>query len=304
MISSRVTNATLSSGVMAGLQSSLARLQQTQEQLSSGRRLTRPSDSPVDTVTAMQLRAERQRTDQLSRNIDNGLSWLGTADQALTQASSLLVRVRQLVVAGGNATNGQAERDALADEVDQLRASLVAVANTQYVGRPVFAGTQDTAVAFDPLSGTYLGNLATVNRSVATDPASGRVAVSVTGPEAFTTLLADPSDPTGAGVLERIGAALRAGDPTVLGTQLAGLDTASDALRSAHSVIGARTNRLLGLQEAAGIRSDAVSAQLSTIEGIDLAKTITDLQIQQTAYQAALGAAAKVVPPSLMDYLR
>lgn len=300
----RVTPATLNSGVMAGLQSSLSRLQQTQEQLASGRRLSRPSDSPVDTVAAMRLRAERKQSDQLSRNIDDGMSWLNTTDQALGQTSAVLNRVRSLVLAGANGTNGPDERRAMAAEVDQLREAMMGIANTQYLGRPVFAGTQDTAVAFDPATGAYAGNAATVKRTISPDSASGTLSVSVPGDQAFTTLLHDPSDQAGAGVLTRISNALRSGDITALGTALTHLDSASETLRSTQSTVGARTNRLLSVQASGEVRADAVAARLASVEGIDLAKTITDLTLQQTAYQAALGAAAKVVQPSLMDFLR
>lgn len=300
----RVTPTTLSSGVMAGLQSSLSRLQQTQEQLSSGRRLNRPSDSPVDTVAAMQLRAEQKQSEQLERNIDDGLTWLGTADQALSQTTTALNRVRQLALAGANGTNGPAEREAMAAEVDQLRSGVLGVANTQYLGRPVFAGTQDVSSAFDPATGAYAGNSATVNRTVSSDQATGKLAVSVPGDQAFTTLLSDAADPAGAGILARISAALRSGDAAGLQAGLADLDTASEAVRSTQSIVGARTNRLLSVQASGAQRSDAVATQLASVEGIDLAKTITDLSLQQTAYQAALGAAAKIVQPSLMDFLR
>ncbi|WP_406833082.1 flagellar hook-associated protein FlgL [Pedococcus sp. KACC 23699] len=301
---SRVTPATLNSGVMAGLQSSLSRLQQTQEQLSSGRRLSRPSDSPVDTVAAMTLRAQSKQADQISRNIDDGMTWLNTADQALGQTSTVLNRVRSLVLAGSNSTNGPDERRAMAAEVDQLREAVLGMANTQYLGRPVFAGTQDTATAFDPTTGAYAGNSTAVQRTVSADSASGTLAVSVTGDQAFTTLLHDPSATGGVGVLDRISAALRSGDATALGTALTDLDTASESLRSTQSTVGARTNRLLSVQANGAVRSDAIAAKLSGVEGIDLAKTITDLTLQQTAYQAALGAAAKIVQPSLMDFLR
>lgn len=300
----RVTPATLNSGVMAGLQSSLSRLQQTQEQLASGRRLSRPSDSPVDTVAAMQLRAERKQADQLSRNIDDGMSWLNTTDHALGRTGTLLNRVRSLVLAGASSTNGAEERRAMAAEVDQLREAVIGVANTTFLGRPVFAGTQDTANAFDPATGAYIGNSSTVNRTISPDATSGTVGVSVPGDRAFTTLLHDANAPGGAGLLTRISTALRSGDLTALGTSLSELDTASEALRSTQTTVGARTNRLLAVQASGEIRADAVTAKLSSVEGIDLAKTITDLTLQQTAYQAALGAAAKVVQPSLMDFLR
>ncbi len=304
MITTRVTPATLSSGVMSGMQSTLSRLQHTQEQLASGKRLSRPSDAPVDAASSLRLRAEQQQSAQMSRNIDDGLAWLGTADRTLTQTSTSVTRVRQLVVAGLNATNGPQERAAMATEVDQLRAGLVDLANTQYLGRPVFAGTQDTAVAFDPATGAYLGNSSPVSRTVSADPGTAPVQVGLPGSEVFTTMFTDSSDPAGAGVLARISDALRSGDTAALDTALGDLDTVAEGTRSAQSVVGARTNRLEALQSAGSARADTIATQLSSIEDIDLAQTITDMQIQQTAYQAALGATAKIVQPSLMDFLR
>lgn len=304
MLNTRVTPVTLSSAVMAGLQSNLERLQRTQEQLSSGRRLSVPSDSPVDTVAAMQLRAERQQGEQLARNIDDGLAWLGTADSALTQGTALLGRVRQLVVAGASDSNGPEERAAMADEVEQLRAGIIGVANTQYLARPVFGGTQDTTTAFDPATGAYLGNASTVNRRVSTESGSGVMAVSVPGEQVFSTLFVDAADVSGRGILTRVVDALQAGDSAALGVELANLDQAAETMRSAQSSLGARSNRLLGVQTMMAARTDAMTASLATVESIDLPRTIIDLQIQQTGYQAALGAAARIIQPSLMDFLR
>jgi flagellar hook-associated protein 3 FlgL len=75
-------------------------------------------------------------------------------------------------------------------------------------------------------------------------------------------------------------------------------------LQSAQSTVGARYNQVTQMQQAANDRVDALTAQLSEVEDIDLPKTITDMAMQQTAYQAALAAGAKVVQPSLVDFLR
>lgn len=303
-MSFRVTQQTMSRNVMIGLQDNLARLQRTQEQLSSGRRLSRPSDSPVDTVSAMQLRADQQRTEQFNRNIDDGLAWLGTADDTLTQANEMLGRVRQLAIGGLNDTNGPSERNAMADEIDQLRSGTISLANTQYLGRSVFAGTVQTSAAFDPVTGVYGGNSSEMNRAVSADAGSGVMAVNVPGDRVFGTLFADASDPAGKGVLARLSAALRAGDTTAIQGELTNLDGASESIRSAHSTIGARFQRLQDIQQLGGKHADALGASLAQAESIDLPKTIIDLQLQQTAYQAALGATGKIIQPSLLDFLR
>lgn len=301
-MSFRVTQGTLARGVLEGLQTNLTRLQRTQEQLSSGRRLNRPSDSPVDTVNAMQLRSDQQRTTQYSRNIDDGLARLSTADSALTQTTAFIGRVRQLVVAGANGTNGPEERGAMADEVDQLRQGLIQLGNTQYAGRPIFAGTVDGTVAFDT-NGAYVGNDKDVNRTVSADTASGTIAVNVPGDKAFSDLLKG-ADGVSPGILERVSTALRTGNVADLNTALGDLDSAAETMRSVQSTVGAKFNRLTSIQKLGDAHLDTVTQGLADAESIDLPKTIIDLQIQQNAYQAALGATAKIIQPSLMDFLR
>ena len=298
----RVTQSSMSGRVSLALQTSLARLQETQGQLATGSRLGKPSDSPADTATAMRLRTEQLRTVQLQRAMDDGRAWLDTADSALSTADTIVTRIRQLVLAGSNDTATPADRAAMASEVDQLRANLVGVANTQYLGRPVFAGTQDTTLAFDPATGAYLGNGSTVDRTIS--PGTDRLAVSVPGTDAFTTLFADASAVGGAGVLERVSNALRSGSRADLDQALTDLDGAADAVRTSQSVVGARTQRLESVRALTESRSVATLSRLDDVEGIDLAKALTDLSVQQAAYQAALSATAKVVQPSLIDFLR
>jgi flagellar hook-associated protein 3 FlgL len=129
--------------------------------------------------------------------------------------------------------------------------------------------------------------------------------VTIPGPAAFSTLFGDAADPTGAGILTRISAALRnpAGS-AALNAELGNLDAASATMQSARSLVGARYNRLLGVQSAGEVRLDSVTANLSIAESIDLPKTMIDMQLQSTAYQAALGTAAKIIQPSLLDFLR
>jgi flagellar hook-associated protein 3 FlgL len=301
-MSFRVTSAIISRSVVDGLQSNLSRLQQTQEQLSSGRRINRMSDSPVDGGAAMRLRAEQAANEQVGRNVDDGLSTLGAADTAFTSMSSLVGRVRQLVVAGLNSTNGPDERAAMAAEIDQAKDGLIGLANTQFLGRPIFAGTQDVPAAYDTTTGQYLGNGETVKRNVSTD-GSTRLDVTVTGQDAFSTLFMDGSG--GPGLLNRISAALRdPSGPAALNAELGNLDAASATMQNARSLVGSRYNRLLGIQGTGQARLDSVTAKLATAENIDLPKTIIDMQIQSTSYQAALGASAKIIQPSLVDFLR
>src|SRR5919107_6286333 len=102
-ISGRVTDNSIHTRVLANLQRSLARGEKIQAQLSSGKQINRPSDSPTGTVSSMQLRAESRANQQYARNADDGLGWLGTLDDTLSSVSTLVNRARDLTVQGLNA---------------------------------------------------------------------------------------------------------------------------------------------------------------------------------------------------------
>ncbi|BCJ53830.1 flagellar hook-associated protein FlgL [Actinoplanes sp. NBRC 14428] len=300
----RVTERSIHTRVLANLQRNLAKGGQLQDQLSSGKQINRPSDSPAGTVSALQLRSETRTSEQYTRNADDGLGWMGTLEDTLTSASSLVNRARDLTVQAMNLqTNGVQASEALAQEIDQVRSGLISYANTRYLDRPVFGGNTPDPVAYDQ-NGVFTGNAYDPNNasttSVSRTVGSGvKVRVDLTGPEAFG------DDTTGLfKVLENISASVRAGDSAKLTTDLQDLDKAGNNLKSAIAEVGSRYNRITQMKESAQDRLLSVTSQLSDIEDIDLPKTIMEMQLQQTSYQAALAAGAKVVQPSLIDFLR
>src|ERR671916_3259551 len=101
-ISGRVTDNSIHTRVLANLQRNIARGEKIQEQLSSGKQINRPSDSPSGTVSSMQLRAENRLNSQYIRNADDGLGWLSTVESTLTNSANLINRARDLTVQGLN----------------------------------------------------------------------------------------------------------------------------------------------------------------------------------------------------------
>lgn len=292
----RVTERSIATNVLNGLQGNLQRLGDIQQQLSSGKQVSQPSDSPTAAIEIMQYRGELAKTQQYSRNADDALGWLGTVDSAVSSMISNVQRARDLTLTGmSNGTGGSTDaRAALAAEVDQIRQSLIGVANTRYLDRPVFGGTTAGTAALDS-TGAYVGDNGVVMRTVGDN-------VKVTVGESGTTFFGTGTNQVFT-VLSDISNHLST-DPTQLAGDLDRLDTAMHTLQTAQSTVGARYNQVQQMQQAANNRIDALTAQLSDVEDIDLPKTITSMSLQQTAYQAALGAAAKVIQPSLVDFLR
>lgn len=301
----RITNRSISQSAMAGLQTNLSRMQKLNEQLSSGRLVNRPSDSPVATSSAMQLRSQQRQTEQHVRNAQDGINWLGAIDDTLTTMLGTGGRARQLILTGLNATAAPAEHEALAAEVDALRSSLLDIANSTYLDRPLFAGTANVGAAYDRVSGTFLGNTADEGTPGAAGKVERTVApgvtlrVNLTGPEVF-----GPAGDDLFALFERVSANLRSGDTTALSQDLRALDTRMEVVLNQLAKVGARYHQVETMRDRAENNLITLTSGLSEVEDIDMPKTIVDLQLQEVAYKAALSATAKVIQPSLLDFLR
>jgi flagellar hook-associated protein 3 FlgL len=290
----RITQRSMQFGVDQNLQNALARVQDLQEKLSSGRQLERPSDGPASTVSALRYRADLKRADQLQRNADDAQGWLDTTDQALTGGLEILNRARQLLLQGVNGSMSPTDRAAIAQEIDGLRTSVLAIANTTYLGRPVFGGNSTATTAYSA-AGTYLGDNGNVVRNIGPTVS---IDVNLTGPAAFGPPGADVF-----AVLAGIADHLR-NDPTQLQGDIAALDGAATRMSNAVAAIGARTNQVTSTRDRVESSKVMSTNGLAQVESIDLPATITQLSLQQVAYQAALGATARVIQPSLVDFLR
>jgi flagellar hook-associated protein 3 FlgL len=265
--------------------------------LSTGKLINRPSDSPTGLVSALQLRSDVGRYKQWERNANDGLAFLGTIDSAVSGSMSTLQRARDLVVQALNSgALGPAQREAVALEMDTLRQQMIAVANTRFMDRPVFGGVTTGSQAYDA-SGAFVGDdRAQVLRSVGP---SSDVRVDLLGPEVFGDPFVDDLFST----MSRISTEIRNGDPA-LSADLGVLDAHMERATSSLADIGARYKRLEAMRDMSTARQLDLGNQLSEIEDVDMAKSIMDLQIQQQSYQTTLGATAKVLQPSLLDFLR
>lgn len=294
----RVTNSMMLSSSLNDLNRSLSRLQRDQTMLSTGKVITRPSDNPSGTSSAMSMRNQLRRMDQQERAITDAQGWLGTADAALLSGLDLMNRVKELTVRAGNggaATDGA--RQSMAAEIGQLRGELLSLANTEFLGRPIFNGTA-AGQAYDD-TGAYLGNDATVLRDVAPGTT---VQANLTGPEIF----GDPTSPEGDvfAMLDRLEAAILTGDMTGIATEHERLDAARGTMSSAAAEIGVRGARLEAIRDRRAADEVMVREALSRIEDADIAEALISVKASENAYTAALQAAGRVLPSSLVDYMR
>jgi flagellar hook-associated protein 3 FlgL len=298
-ISPRITQRLMTENSLASMQAGLGRVARTQEQLTTGRVINRPSDSPSGTNTAMQLRHQITQNAQFSRNAGDGLARLGNADTVLTSMMDSVGRVRDLTLQGASTGSmGLQAREALAMEVQQIRDGLLSQANSTHLGMPLFGGTTTGKVAYVKDGAgvvAYAGDTNAVNRRIGADD---NVRVDITGPEIFGPAGDDLFD-----VLADIADKLTSA-PGSLDSELGRLDAATSRMTTSLADVGSRFNRL-----EAGLRINrdaelSLQDSLSQVENVDMARAMVDLQMNEVAYQAALGATARVLQPSLLDFLR
>ncbi len=292
----RITHRAIADSSARGMQANLAALAKLQEQISSGKAISKPSDSPSGTSTAMRSRAELSTNDRYTANISSATTTLNAGDTALDAMGNLLNRVRDLVTQGANTgVNSAASNAALATEVEGIRESMLAVANRTVSGVPVFGGTTAGTAAY-AADGSYVGRTGTTQSVRISDAET--VPTSIDGPAAF--------GPTGSDVfalLSGVAAQLRS-DPSGLSSRLGEIDAAAQRMTTTRAQIGVRTSRLEQVASINAAQALSVRAQLSEAEDIDQAKTYLDLTVRQTAYQAALQTTASTIQTSLVDYLR
>lgn len=297
---SRVTSQTVQRSTLSNLQHNLRTMSDLQGKLSSGKNINRVSDDPSAANRAMSLRADQAAATQAKRNADNGVSWLAQIDTALQGAVSVLHSARELTVRGANATatTGPAG-GAIATEIEGLRDAMLDIANSSLNGRMLFAGTTADKVAFD-------GAAAAEPYKWHGTPGAGverRI-----GPNATVRVDADGAAAFGEGedsvfrLLDNIAADLRAG--INVSGRLTELDDRLGAMLTSVTDVGVRYKQVIDAQNSLDLQLQDTKSSLSAIEDIDLARTILELQMQEVAYQGALGAAARVLQPTLMDFLR
>lgn len=307
----RITQRSVALTSLQGLNGNLSALQKLQQQMTSGKMISLPSDDPTGTNTAMITRGSMAGNAQAARNITNGQTFLDATDSTLQDMLTQVQRVRTLTVQALNSgSNDSVAEGNIATEVTGIRESLIGAANQVVQGRPIFGGVTSGSIAYNP-DGTYAG-LGGDGSMPGVQPQNVRVSdveairVDITGPEAF----GKPS--TGkdlfsvvANIAQHISdPATGATDATALANDLNDLDTVINGMKTALADVGTREARMQTAATNNSSQQLSLQTALSATEDVDLPKTIMNLQMQQTGYQAALQVTAQALQPTLLDFLK
>jgi flagellar hook-associated protein 3 FlgL len=282
------------------LRDAFGRLDRANQRVASGKAYSRPSEDTSASSRAATLREQMDQLLSFDRSIDDAKSRLTIADTKMSQAMELYHRAATLATQGASSLNSPESRLAIREEILQLRGELQAVANTTYLGAPIFAGLEDgQAVSFDTGTSSWVFNGNPTDRVQRRVAPSEQVDVSITAQELFTNGTDDMFQ-----VLDDLAASLAADDTPGIQATLDRVAALRSTLSAGQARLGAVTNRV----EQAESRNEAIkislTAELSEVEHVDLADAITDQEQLSVAYQAALGVIAQTSRTTLLDWLR
>lgn len=291
----RVTQSMLSNNMLRNLSNSYSKLGKYQDQITTGKKVNRPSDDPVVVMKGIGYRTELNKVQQFSRNIGEAYNWLDTTDDTLDKIGSALQRARELMVQASSDTATPEDRLQINSELQQLREHIQSLANTKIGNKYIFSGTKTTTPPFDngypaePIDDAFFKGIeievfSGIQIQINTTPIQLLKEIDLMFADINTSM-----DKKSAGELSSF---------------LESIDNVMDKILTTRADIGARQNRIELMDERLQSQEVIATKQMSENEDIDYEKAITNLITQESIHRAALSTGARIVQPTLVDFLR
>lgn len=298
----RVTSNMMSNQVLRNLNRNLNKMADLQNQQSTGRKLNKPSDDPVGVTYALRYRSELSANDQYGRNVDTALGWLDTTDSVMSQAEDVMNRLKELTVQASNGTNPQSALDSIKSEILELKKQLGDLGNTQINGKYIFNGQTYNIKPYDSSNPDSFAG-------VETDPG----AVEYTVGQGVTFQINTAGNDFFGGkngtdnvfnIIDKLSVAMKNSRFDDISKEIPNIESRLNTMVSVHAETGARTNRVELMQNRLSNENYSLTQLQSKTEDADIAEVMIQTNIQSNIYQASLSVGAKIISPTLVDFIR
>ncbi|PJN90772.1 flagellar hook-associated protein FlgL [Bacillus sp. mrc49] len=291
----RVTQSMLTNNMLTNLSGSYEKMAKLQEQVSSQKKFSKPSDDPVAAMMGMGYRTNLNQIGQYQSNISEATNWIDSTDDTISEAVSTMQRIREITVQGSNGTYEGDQSKNISEEIKQLKEHLITLGDTQIGGKYIFNG-QDTNVKPSSVKDAN-GNIVYGKGDINLEVFSGiSLKINTDGSKVFGEALAN------GGSIDKTIAALESGGDVT--STLEGLDATINTFLGMQAQVGARQNRIELMTDRLKQQEVFATSILSKNEDVDIEKAIMDLTTQESVHSAALSIGAKIMQPSLLDFLR
>ncbi|HEX4998905.1 MAG TPA: flagellar hook-associated protein FlgL [Terriglobia bacterium] len=293
----RLTPSTQNRNFLQNINDLQNRLNKAQDEVSSGKTVTRLSDNPFAAAQASKLMSVIGANDQFIALNEQLLGRLEVTDSALQGMTRSVDSARVLAAQALSGTTTPEARLALAQNVDGVKAQILSASNTQVNGVFLFGGTQSNTQPFVDAGGTitYNGNDEAIHQRL---DRSVVIQTNITGQDLF---MGSPSVFT---TLDDLKAAILANDAGAIRARLGDLDAVSDRINAANAVVGNNLQLVQQLQRALPENNEALQRHISSLTDANLVESISDMNLTNQAIQVSLNSQSQIQHLSLLDFLR
>ncbi len=300
-MTTRVTLETLVNSTLTSVQKSTSNMSRLQEQISTGKKINRPSDDPAATRKILSLRTDGLRLDQYTSNIQTATSALGFNESTLNTVADALQRIVELTMQGVSDTAGQETRNINAGEINQILDTVLQSANSKRLGSYIFSGTETTTKPFEISRNskgeidnvTYNGNSENIEYNIGPN---SNARVNQTGNEIFMN-----TDLFGAVI--RVRDNLADGTITFARAELDNLETAAQNIRNSIAKAGGIASTLELSSNRIEQTRLSLRETIASSESADIAETILKLTEQQSIFEASLASSSYIFRTSILNYI-
>jgi len=291
---------------LGNVQGSMAK---TQEQLSTGKQITKPSDEPDKASLVTRLESEIARQKSYQGNIKSVEIRLTAEETALKNTSDVMFRIKELSVQAASDTLGPADRQTLALEMTELRNQLLSLANSQDSnGNYLFAGSRVSQMPFAPDAKgvlTYQGDQA---RMVVAVGDNRRMNLNIPGSDAFGNVVRDDGKGGRVGIgffqsLNDLVNSVKNSDKVGLQRGLGEIDQLQQGLSNASAQVGTDMNVIDSQNNVLDEIVLRLKSTLSDVQDLDYTEAITKMNKNQLALEAAQNTFAKISKLSLFNFI-
>jgi flagellar hook-associated protein 3 FlgL len=285
----------------AGIESASQRIIDAQRQVTTGKKLNKPSDDPIAASNSIAERNSIAASEQYLRTADGVGSRLSVVDTVLDDILEKLTRAQAVAMAGRGSPTTQVQKDAAAEELRGLKAALLDNLNTKFQGTYVFGGANSQTQPYTTGGGGVVGAYAGSTTELSADIGDGRsVTMAFNG-----NAIAQGTEPQHLfDELDDLITAVTTGNEPAVTAGIAALQRAFTRATGLQSTLGNDMHEIdtqkLRLQQ---MKQSGIE-RLSKLEEANMAEAITNMSHADAAYKAALGAAATATRVSLLDYLK
>jgi flagellar hook-associated protein 3 FlgL len=286
--------------MLADLAQSQSALNTALQEVATGKSVSQPSDNPSASADMVQNSIETANVDQYTQNTSSALSMVQTADSSLSSVVTSLTQAISLGTEASNGTINASNLQAIATQVQGILSSVVSQANTDYEGVYLFGGTASTTAPYTASSSsasgyTYNGNNNSNSVAIGDDQS---VQVNLPGSQVFSNSTTDVL-----GSLASLVSAIQSGSSSAIESATSSVSAALSYVDQQRVVYGNAETQLNSQETYLQNETVNLTSQQTSLIGIDEATAAETLSADETANSAALAAAAKVLPTTLLNYL-